>query len=262
TEPDGKYRELDLTAQPAKDGAGNGYLMFYLPTANDTNVIGDVKTGSLAEQAGLKSGDKIVSVIAEHGKPITVTGLSQLVNLSNRTKGAPMELIIDRDGTALTATLTAKRFETQGTLGIELKAATSREQYPFFKAIAAGFNEAIDLVKLTFELIWKLFSREESMKGMAGPIGIFQASWFMLQEGIGKFIWLLALFSINLAILNLLPVPILDGGGIMFMFIEKIKGKPVSVTAQAISQYIGLFLLLSLVVFASYNDISRWVSGG
>ncbi|MFA5795168.1 MAG: RIP metalloprotease RseP [Candidatus Brocadiia bacterium] len=258
-EPDGKYNELALTALPAKDTAGNGYMMFFLA---DSNEIGDVKPGSPAEKTGLQSGDKIVSVTIDNSKALTVTGLALLAELSNRTKGLPIDLTIDRNGTLFTSTLTAKQFETQGAMGIELKAATSREQYPFFTAVAVGFNEAIDLVSLTVELIWKLFSREESMKGMAGPIGIFQASWYMLQEGISKFIWLLALFSINLGILNLLPVPILDGGGILFMIIEKLKGKPVSVTTQAISQYVGLFLLLSLVIFASYNDISRWVSGG
>lgn len=250
----GKDENIILNCKPGKDLAGKGYLMVVWAHSNE---IGDVKPDSLPALAGLEDGDKIISATISGKGAIAVTALYQLTGLSNKTKGAPIELVVLRGAETITRTITAKRMELQGTIGIELKAKTVKEQYPIPQAIVVGFNETIDLVKLTGQLIWKMFTGDESASGMAGPIGIFQASYYMVKEGISKFIWMLALFSINLAILNLLPVPILDGGGIMFMIIEKIKGKPVSMTVQVVSQYIGLFLLLALVVFATYNDILR-----
>lgn len=138
-----------------------------------------------------------------------------------------------------------------------MRPKTVIKKYPLGQAITNGFKETLSLTTLTIQLIKKLFLGEESIKGISGPIGIFYASYLMVQEEISKFIWLLALFTINLAILNLLPIPILDGGGIFFTLIERLKGSPVSVRIQVVSQYIGLFVLLSLVLFATYNDIFR-----
>jgi regulator of sigma E protease len=249
-----KNENIALNCRPGKDSAGKGYLMVVWAHSNE---IGEVKPDSIPATAGLEPGDKIISAHIPDAQPVSITALAQLIELSNKHKGAPIELTVLRGAETVSRTIAARRMELQGTIGVELKAETVKEQYHIPQVIVVGFNETIDLVKLTGQLIWKMFTGDESASGMAGPIGIIQASWLMVQEGLGKFIWMLALFSINLALLNLLPVPILDGGGIMFMIIERIKGKPVSMAVQVVSQYIGLFLLLALVIFATYNDILR-----
>ena len=86
------------------------------------------------------------------------------------------------------------------------------------------------------------------------------ASYAFAEYGIGKLLFFLGLLSINLAIINLLPIPILDGGHLMFLAIEKIKGSPVSETAQAIAQYAGLLILLSLMIYVTWNDIERFLT--
>ncbi len=176
--------------------------------------------------------------------------------------GEPIELTVQRDNHTIITTITPQALPLVN-LGLTLKPKMIRQKYPLTQAIVVGTTETIDLVRLTFQLLRKLVYREESTKGLAGPIGIIQASYYMVQEGIPKFLWLLALLSISLGIFNLLPVPILDGGGMAFSLIEavisKIKGKPtpISIKVIAISQYTGLVLLLTLVVYVTYNDIFR-----
>jgi regulator of sigma E protease len=184
--------------------------------------------------------------------------------------GQPIGLTVRRiqreSNSYKTITLTTQitpRPEPLVNLGIMLKPKMVRQKYPITGAITAGVSETIDMVRLTLQLVWKLVAREESPKGLAGPIGIIHASYYIVQEGIPKFLWLLALLSVSLAIFNLFPIPILDGGGMLFTLIEailtKIKKKPTSISIKviAISQYIGLALLLTLVVYATYNDIFR-----
>ncbi|MBI4713068.1 MAG: RIP metalloprotease RseP [Planctomycetes bacterium] len=248
-------KELIISAKPSKDPAGKGYLLI---TPKITNELGDIIPGSAVAEAGVQAGDRIISATIKSDIPIT--SLLQLTELADKYEGKPLEVVVQRGDEEKHLMLTPRKITQQGTLGIELKAKSVRQQYRIDRAIVVGAKETFDLLKLTWQLIWKLVTGEESPKGLAGPIGIFHASYNMVQEGISKFIWLLALFSINLAILNLLPVPILDGGGILFCLIEKVRGKPVSVMVQAIAQYIGLFLLLTLVVFASRNDIIRLIN--
>ncbi len=131
----------------------------------------------------------------------------------------------------------------------------------FSQAFKDGMAEPIDIGYLTFQLLYKLVVAEESTKGLAGPVGIFKVSYDSAALAPGNLLWLLALITVNLGIFNLLPIPVLDGGHILLLGIEKIRGEAPSDKFVAIFQYVGLVFLLSLIVFVTYNDITRLLGG-
>ncbi|MBI5778010.1 MAG: RIP metalloprotease RseP [Planctomycetes bacterium] len=255
-----KDETLLMNVMVDADKGGKGFIGI---SGGFTNEIGEVKDGSALAGLGLAYGDRIVQAKAQdkNGRQVK-TGISDLSDLQafvHKTGGVPIEITVlkaaptsTRQTFTLTPTPTAK-----GDLGLGLKFKRVVTRYSLVSAVVEGANETLDLGLLTYQMIRKLFQGEESVKGLAGPIGIIQVSYRMAQEGAGDFLWLLALISINLAILNLLPIPVLDGGTIVFCFVERIKGSPVSIKAQAIAQYAGLFILLLLVAFTFFNDIQR-----
>lgn len=245
----------------ASDPAGRGFVG---AVSSNTNEIGEVKENSPLVNLELSSGDKIIRASAKDKKGAslekTISTFAQLQEFTGKTQDSPIEITVVKNlpvPVTRTFTVTPNRISERGELGIGLKLKTVESNYSLKNAIIEGAKETLDLGLLTFQMIKKLFQGEESVKGLAGPIGIIQVSYYMAREGAGDFLWLLALISINLAILNLLPIPVLDGGTIVFCFIEMIKGSPVSIKAQAIAQYTGLFLLLLLVAFTFINDIQR-----
>lgn len=129
------------------------------------------------------------------------------------------------------------------------------------KAFKDGMYEPVNIGILTFQLLYKLVVAEESTKGLAGPVGIFKVSYDSASLAPGNLLWLLALITVNLGIFNLLPIPVLDGGHILLLGIEKIRGKAPSEKFVAIFQYVGLVFLLAMVVFVTYNDINRLLGG-
>jgi len=128
-------------------------------------------------------------------------------------------------------------------------------KWAFGAAVATGLHEPVEVIDMTFKILGKLFVREEDPSGLAGPVGIFKASFFHAQAGMGNFLWLLVLITVNLGIFNLLPVPVLDGGHILLLAIEKIKGGPPSPRFVERFQLVGLILLLSLLIFVTVNDL-------
>ena len=131
------------------------------------------------------------------------------------------------------------------------------EQYSFLGAIQRGLEETWEWTYRIGVSIKKLITGSISPKNIGGPILIFQAFGHQAERGLLDFVMLTALLSINLGLLNLLPIPILDGGHILFFLIEIIKGKPVSEANRERAAQVGLFMLLSLMVFAFYNDLMR-----
>lgn len=249
----------------ASDPAGRGYIGV-VPLIN--NEIGEPTDNSPLSNIGLSYGDKIIKATGKNEKgktlEVNISELTQLQELTNQTKSNPIEITVVKPSTSggtglITKTIqvTPKQISEIGALGIGLTFKTVLTKYPLGTAIVEGSKETLDLGLLTFQVMKKLFKGQEPLSGLAGPVGIIQVIYRTTHEGISLFLWLLSLISINLAILNILPIPVLDGGGILFCLIEKIKGAPVSLKVQVVAQYIGLFLLLSLVVFATINDILR-----
>jgi regulator of sigma E protease len=231
-----------------------------------TTDIGAVTPDSPAASAGLQPDDKVLAV---NGTPVKEwSELSQLIQDSG---GKPIQLTVLRGDRTFTVELTPQVKETQTILGENVRrpligiVASNRvivEKINPFEAGYYAFTQTIGMIKLTFVILGKLVVGAISPRTLAGPIGIAQMSGEVAKAGPLAFLSFLALLSINLGILNFLPIPILDGGHLLFFFIEGIRGKPLSLRKRELAQQVGLFLLIALMVFVFYNDIYRLVAPG
>ena len=137
---------------------------------------------------------------------------------------------------------------------------------PFAAATREGLYEPVDIGVMTFEILRKLVTAEESSKGLSGPVGIIQVTYRSAELSFGNYLWLLCLITVNLGIFNLLPIPVLDGGHNLLLLIEVVRkwfGKPPPSEKFVMTfQYVGLLFILFLFVFVTYNDISRIFGAG
>lgn len=226
-----------------------------------TPEIGQVRSESPADKAGLVKGDVIVSV---QGRKIE--SWSEIKNVVQEHEGKPLTLVVRRGDRMLNIELVPETATEKNIFGEDVKSA-------LIGIVAAGNYRQVDLgpldslvegtvrtwevVKLTFMTIVKLLQGIVSIKTLGGPIMIGQLTGQVAQESLSYLFPLLAIISINLGILNLLPIPILDGGLILFLFIELIARRPLGLKKRDIAQKVGLFLLALLIVVVTINDLSR-----
>jgi regulator of sigma E protease len=224
-------------------------------------VVGEIQEGMPAYSAGLKSGDKILKI---DGKEVKFWDEMSEIIRNNPEK--ELEFTVLREDRQITLKITPTLSKTKnifgeevdvGLIGITPKAEFTTVRYGFFGAINEGLNKTYEVTKLTIVGIIKIFQRIIPADNIGGPIMIFQMAKQTAEVGVNSLLAFMAVISINLAILNLLPVPILDGGHLLFYFIEAVTKRPVSLRVREYANMIGLALLLSLMVFAFYNDIAR-----
>ncbi len=220
-----------------------------------------VEEGSPADKAGLKVGDKIISV---DGTPIK--GWPDMKIAALDKPGQELAFKFERDGIEQTVRLTPDKKEVKdesgkkvilGVIGIGMGGEMTREQYGPIGATLRGLEETWRMTYLILMSIKELIFGSVPADQLGGPILIFQIYGEQAKQGFNELIRLTALLSINLGLINLLPIPILDGGHILFFLIEIVKGKPVSEKNRERAAQVGLFVLLSLMVFVFYNDIMR-----
>jgi len=218
-------------------------------------VLGSVLPDSPAAAAGLHRWDRIVSA---DGQP--VGNWADWVELVRAAPDTPLALVVERDGRnvelALTpGTQTSADGATFGYLGV---GPVLREiAYGPLESVGRSLNETWSKTLLTLDLLKKMVTGLVSTRNLAGPITIAKVAGDSARSGIENFLGVLALLSISLGVLNLLPIPILDGGHIVFCVAELIIGRPVPERVQALGMQIGLFLVGGLMVLAFYNDITR-----
>lgn len=227
-------------------------------------VIDFVSEKSPASGAGLKPGDRIVKINQE---PVdTWNDVSRLISGAADS----VTILISRDNDIYTMELTPELKESKNLLGKKVKRkiiGIGGQNTTIVKRLGpvGAFNESIGqtwkVVELTFLSIYKMLDGTISSDNLGGPIMIAQMAGEQARMGITELLAFMALISINLGLLNLLPVPVLDGGHLFFFLIEGITGRPVNIKGREIAQQIGLVLLLLLMVFAFYNDIVRVISG-
>jgi regulator of sigma E protease len=223
--------------------------------------IAAIKAGSPADRAGLQVGDDILSI-----DDTKVIGFSDIKTAALDKPGQELTFRILRNGREQTHTMTPElktsidlkgNDVSYGYMGLGVSGVMVTEQYSFLGAILRGLEKTWEVIELIGTSIAKLITGSISPKNIGGPIQIFQAYGDHAEQGILDFVLLTALLSINLGLLNLLPIPVLDGGHILFFLIEIVKGKPISESNRERAAQVGLFMLLSLMVFAFYNDIMR-----
>ena len=217
-------------------------------------IVDSTVEGFPAEKSGIKPGDKITSISGEN-----ITEWSQLLTLVTASQGKEFEIAWTHNYETVTTTIKPQKNEknAQGVLGIKFREKKEYRRYGFFKACGVGTHKTVINIKRIYLTIQGFLSKKLSTKALGGPVLIAQASYASAQSGIGKLMYFMAIISINLAVINILPVPVLDGGHLMFLGIEKLKGSPVSEKTMAIANYIGMGLVLTLMIYATKNDIMR-----
>ena len=228
--------------------------------------VGKVMPGSPAERAGLREGDQIAAV---NGEP--VADFTALVGRVQPKPGVTLDFTVERDGQTLTVPVDveAQREGERlvGRIGVQPaspgelpEGMRTLERYGPLGALARATDKTWDMSVLTVRMLWNVATGDVSVKNLSGPINIAEYAGFSARQGILAFLSFLAIVSVSLFVLNLLPIPILDGGQIVYQLAELAKGSPLSDRAQAVGQQIGILVLLVLMSFAFYNDLSRLFS--
>ncbi|MBM6637725.1 RIP metalloprotease RseP [Staphylococcus xylosus] len=234
-------------------------LAYYQGTP--TNSVDEVMKGSPAAQAGLKSGDTIVKL---DGKKIE--GKSDIDKITEQNKDKKTKVTVERDGKTHTMDIKPKKVEQKVTKNKSqtryLFGYTASKEHTLFKPIVSGFDRTLEAGKLIFTaivgMIASIFTGNFSFDMLNGPVGIYHSVDSVVKTGIINLISWTALLSVNLGLMNLLPVPALDGGRILFVIYEAIFRKPVNKKAETTIIAIGAVFVLIVMVLVTWNDIQRY----
>jgi regulator of sigma E protease len=224
--------------------------------------ISSAAPGSPAEAAGLKPGDVVLAVA---GQPVYTA--DDLVQAIRTRPGQPLPMDIERDGKRLSLTVTPKAEDEKSPTGETIRVgriqagigskAVSYVAYDPIRAIWHGTAWTKDMTVVTVKGFWKLVTGTIDRSNIGGPIQIASMAGQQAREGFGPLAMFTAIISVNLAVLNLLPVPMLDGGHLLFFVIEGVLRRPLSLKKREAAQQLGFVLLMLLMVYALYNDVVR-----
>ena len=239
-------------------------LGFDLATWNAPTLIQAVPAGSAGEHAGLHAGDRIVAV---DGQP--VANGAEFVSMVTAAPGRDISVEVERAGERLRIVAPVPRViehgRTIGRLGILLEEGPriwpaglveTRRSGPL-EALVGGVKKTWEMSALTVQMLWRIVTGQVSAKNISGPISIAEFAGISAYLGVTAFLAFLAIISVSLGVLNLMPVPLLDGGQVVYQLVEAVKGSPLSERAQLFGQQVGIALLVVLMSLAFYNDISR-----
>ncbi|HBS27678.1 MAG TPA: RIP metalloprotease RseP [Gammaproteobacteria bacterium] len=229
-------------------------------------VFSKLIASGAAAKAGLLVGDQVTEV---DGQKITVW--RDMVTIIQANAGQSLDLVVKRDNALLRYTVVPEQVEnngkTIGRIGALPKVDQSEYddmrvtvQYGPIESFVRGVKRTWNMSSLTLRVLWKMVVGEASLKNISGPLTIAEYAGVSATLGLAQFLSFLGIVSVSLGVLNLLPIPVLDGGHLLYYFIEVIKGGPVSQTTEAVGQRMGLALLGCLMFVAFFNDISRLLS--
>ncbi len=232
----------------------------YVPST----TIGKVNENTPASEAGLQKGDKIVAI---DGK--SIDNWFDMADMISASKGRELEIKINRDGTLKTFQIAPQKMTTKNILGEDIERHVigitrsdegKYESLGVFEAIKTGFVRTYEMIRLIIIVIGKLFTGAISYKTLGGPIQIAQESVRTAEQGAAEYIFWIAFLSVNLGIMNFLPIPVLDGGHLMFYTIEAVIRRPLNTRMREVAQQLGILILLLLMILIFYNDITRILS--
>ncbi len=260
----GEIKTLVVTPEPLPSPPGEEArdVFYTIGIEEPAPVVTAVVPGYPAAKAGVQEGDRVVSI---EGEP--VQSWSEMTAIVKRNPGRALQFEVLRDGqrVTLTVTPTAETSVVDGQTVREGKIGISGNQSAIrsssvAEALYDGMRATWKWSELTLVVLGKVVTGEISRKTIGGPIAIAQASGEAAEHGAFGVVWLIAILSVNLGVLNLLPIPILDGGHLLFFVIEAILRKPLGERQREIAQQIGLVVLVSIMVFALWNDIERFLT--
>ena len=229
----------------------------------DTKIL-EVMKDSPAQAVGMLDGDRIVEI---DGTPID--SWEQLAEIISGSAGTQLTILVERgDGSLQEMRVTPETHASKTIFGedvqvgrIGIRPDEIFKRYGPLEAVWRGTMQTGRIIYLTGLAIVKIFQNVVPADNIGGPLMIMKMAGEQAEAGLVPLLMFMGLISVNLGILNLLPVPILDGGHLLFFLVEAIKGKPVTIKGRILAQQVGMFLLISLMAFAFYNDISRFIAG-
>jgi regulator of sigma E protease len=228
--------------------------------------IDEIVPGGAAERAGLQSGDRILRADGD-----AVDSWNDWVAYVRARPEQTLQLTVRRDGSEIPVTLVPGRKRDSGQeigfigASVQLPDQEQRDtmrvvvRYGLLEAVPVALGKTWEVTTLTLRTLWKMMAGKASVENLSGPISIARYAGQSATIGLAAFLGFLGIVSVSLGVLNLLPIPVLDGGHLLFYLVEFVKGSPVSETAQLIGQKIGIAMLLMLMTVAFYNDILRLV---
>ncbi|OIQ99925.1 regulator of sigma-E protease RseP [mine drainage metagenome] len=263
------YGTLDISSLTAADLDGDFMqklgLQPYQPPIYP--IIGKLVDGGVAQRAGLQVNDRILRA---NGQEISLW--EDWVSMVRSHPGTKLDIEIERAGAVLKLALTPEVLndggKTIGRIGAAayidktaFEAMLNEVRYPPLAALSEALRKTWDTAVVSLKMMGKMIQGEVSLKNLSGPITIADYAGQSAQMGLGAYIGFLALISISLGVLNLMPIPLLDGGHLLYYSVELIKGSPVSEGLWEAGQKVGIALLVTMMAFALYNDISRLILG-
>ncbi|MDM5232267.1 RIP metalloprotease RseP [Lysinibacillus pakistanensis] len=231
------------------------YLMIGLLNGVPTNepIITEVVENHPAAQAGMLAGDRVKSIDGH-----AVETWQDLVSIVQSRPNKTINVTVERDGTTENLTMTVnevkeKNGETYGQIGV-----TSPKVHNPLKAVVYGAQETYNMTMRIFELLGMLITGQFTIDALSGPVGIYKTTETVATWGIFALMNFAAMLSINLGIMNLLPLPALDGGRLLFFGFEAVRGKPIDRQKEGMVHFVGIVLLMILMVVVTWNDIQRF----
>ena len=226
-------------------------------------ILERVVAGSPAEQAGMKAGDRVLMAAGE-----SIEDWAELVRIINHHASETFIVQVQRQGEIMELAVRPERIEGRQGSGGRIGAVVRIDEARFAElqavmrhgpvaALPAAWQRSWEMGALTLKMVGRMITGRASLENVSGPIGIAQYAKTSAGAGLSQFLAFLGLISISLGILNLLPIPILDGGHLLSYAIEAVRGKPLSEAAEMIGQRIGLAVILALMLLAIYNDLVR-----
>lgn len=232
-------------------------IFMYTGTATDSTsaTLGSVLENSVAEKAGLQEGDVILSLTKENGKVVEIDSYSDLrteINLDPQT----FIFNVQRGDEKLDITITPEFNEEENAYMIGVGASVTVKKIEWYESFQYGTEKTIENSTLIFRSLGTLL-QGKNLDQLSGPVGIFNVTQKAFNDNILTYIQLFAIFSLNIGIFNALPIPILDGGRALITLLEKIIGRPINQKVFEVIMYIGMFALIALMLYATWNDILR-----
>jgi regulator of sigma E protease len=246
---------------PSNDTMRARLIGSFEPLVEVDPVIGTVVADGSAARAGMRAGDRVISADGQE-----ISTWQQFVAIIERRPGQPVPLVVQRDSAQVALTVTPEartngelRF---GRIGVAAPYRTIEDRLPReaagpLTAIQRGAHQTWDMVTLTFDFLAGMITGRHSARNVGGPIMITQMSGEAARAGLQYLLGFMAVLSVNLAVLNLLPIPVLDGGHLVFLGVEAVRGRPLAIEQRIRLSQIGFIIIIGLMVWAFGNDIMR-----
>jgi regulator of sigma E protease len=248
---------IKTSLTPVKQGNNDEGYSGMRPKGQITNIIGYVQPDSPAQKAGFKTGDEITAIngigLKESGR-----GVSEIIQ-SLPEKTFPVSVL--REGKTEEFSVTPVLIEGQRKIGVGwVQYRTIMVKENFGAALSRAIDKNVEYGTLIFKVLGKLVRREASMKSVDGPIGIMKQTAEFYDISIAALLQLMAMISLNLGLMNLLPIPILDGGVMLLLLVEGIMRQDLSLAFKERVVQVSFVFLLTLMIFVLYNDVVKWIA--